>query len=204
VGAGCRQRGVLGAETFRLVATLAAPAAAPRQVAPADPVAIARFLGSTPAAAGAEPARPTALASRMQLLGVAAGAHSGKGAAVISVDGKPPRSYRVGSVIDEGYVLKSVHGRQAVIASQQTGQPVATLELPAPRLDASRPAPMAVPPRAPGVAGGPGVAGAPEVESAPGADRVPGAAGVPGVAGPPGVAGAQGRRMAPPPRPFQQ
>jgi general secretion pathway protein C len=127
---------------------LTAPVAAPRQVAPVDPVAVARMLGSSPAAAAA-PAPVIALASRLQLVGVAAGARSGGGAAVISVDGKPARPYRVGSAIEEGLVLQSVRGRQAVIASRD-GQPVLTLELPAPRLDTSnRPAPMGVAPVVP-------------------------------------------------------
>jgi len=129
-----------------------ASVAAPRQVGPVDPVALARLLGSSPAAA-ALPAPAVALSSRFQLLGVAAGASSGGGAAVIAVDGKPARPYRVGSAIDEGLVLKSVRGRQAVIASRD-GQPVLTLELPPPRLEASnRPNPAGVPPVvAPGAA----------------------------------------------------
>ena len=100
-------------------------------VAVADPVAIARLLGSTPAAAaGPAVAAPVAtLASRLQLVGVAAGAHSGAGAAVISVDGKPARPYRVGAALDEGVVLQSVRGRQAIVA-QADGTTV-MLELPA-------------------------------------------------------------------------
>jgi general secretion pathway protein C len=143
---------------------VAAPVAAPRQVGPVDPLALARLLGSSPAAAAA-PAPVVALASRFQLVGVAAGASSGGGAAVISVDGKPARPYRVGSTIEEGLVLQSVRGRQAVIASRE-GQPLVTLELPAQRLETSnRPAPMGVvpgatapatgfPPARPGLPGG--------------------------------------------------
>ncbi|MEJ8838998.1 type II secretion system protein N [Ramlibacter sp. AN1133] len=127
--------------------SVAAPVAVARQVGPVDPVALARMLGSTPAAAAA-PAPVIALSSRFQLLGVAAGARSGGGAAVIAVDGKPARSYRVGSTIDEGLVLQSVHGRQAVIAARD-GRPVLTLELPQPRIETSnRPVPMGVAPGA--------------------------------------------------------
>ncbi|HET8744781.1 MAG TPA: type II secretion system protein N [Ramlibacter sp.] len=130
-----------GLKLSSTTAPVAAPVAAPRQVGPVDPVALARMLGSSPAAAVITPAAPqVALASRFQLLGVAAGERSGGGAAVIAVDGKPARSYRVGSPIDEGLVLQSVHGRQAVIASRE-GQPLLTLELPQLRLDTSnRPA----------------------------------------------------------------
>lgn len=107
------------------------PASAPRAVAAADPVAIARVLGGTTTAVAASAAPQATLASRLQLVGVAAGASSGRGAAVISVDGKPARSYRVGSVIEEGIVLLSVRGRQAAIAEQPGGPAILTLELPA-------------------------------------------------------------------------
>jgi general secretion pathway protein C len=106
-----------------------APFAGARAIAPADPAAIARLLGGTPATAAAAAAPAIAsLASRLQLVGVVAGATSGGGAAVISVDGKPAKPYRVGSAIDEGLVLQSVRGRQAVVAAAN-GAPV-TLELP--------------------------------------------------------------------------
>ena len=106
------------------------PAPAPRTVAAADPAAIARLLGGgAPAAAGA--AAPVAtLASRFQLVGVVAGERSGRGAAVIAVDGKPARPFAVGTVIDEGVVLQSVQGRSAILADQAGGTPLLTLELP--------------------------------------------------------------------------
>jgi general secretion pathway protein C len=126
---------------------LAVPAPAPRQVALADPVSIAKLLGSSPSVVAAAPV--VALASRFQLLGVAAGTRSGEGAAVIAVDGKPPRAYRVGSPLDENYSLKSVRGREAVIASQRDGQAVATLEVPQVKMDTTSRAPAPV--VAPGV-----------------------------------------------------
>lgn len=107
-----------------------APPLPARAVAPADPMAIARLLGGMPAAAVAAPVEP--VASRFQLVGVAAGARSGQGAAIIAVDGKPGRPYRVGSVVDEGLVLLSVQGRQATLGPAN-GPAVVTLELPPPR-----------------------------------------------------------------------
>jgi general secretion pathway protein C len=106
------------------------PAPPARAVALADPIAIAQLLGSTPAAAATPVvATPVAtLASRLQLVGVAAGAHSGGGAAVIAIDGKPARPYRVGASIDEGLVLQSVHGRRATLV--QADGTTLTLELP--------------------------------------------------------------------------
>jgi general secretion pathway protein C len=108
---------------------LRAPAAPPRPVAAVDPAAIARLLGSTPAAAGAV-APAASLASRFQLLGVAAEVSSGRGAAILSVDGKPARPYRVGTMIEEGLILQSVQGRRATLAAQPDGPALVTLELP--------------------------------------------------------------------------
>jgi general secretion pathway protein C len=121
----------------------AVPPPPPRAVAAVDPSALARLLGSAPSAVPMAVAAPS-LASRFQLLGVAAGAHSGGGAAVISVDGKPARPYRVGAAIEEGVVLQSVRGRQALLAST-AGQPLLTLELPPPPEPAAPQSPIAAP-----------------------------------------------------------
>lgn len=69
------------------------------------------------------------LASRFSLLGVVA-ARSHDGAALIAVDGKPPRPYRVGAAVDDTLVLQSVQPRRAVLSSSVGGPPVLTLELP--------------------------------------------------------------------------
>jgi general secretion pathway protein C len=107
----------------------AVPVPPPRAVAAVDAAAIARLLGSTPGAA-VQAAPAASLASRFQLVGVVAGAHSGGGAAVLSVDGKPARPYRVGTSIDDGLVLQSVQGRTATLAATPDGPPLLTLELP--------------------------------------------------------------------------
>jgi general secretion pathway protein C len=78
-------------------------------------------------AAGPAPAVP--LATRFSLLGVVSDA-GGQGAALISVDGRPAKPFRVGSQVDEGIVLQSVQGRSAVLAASRIGPPLATLELP--------------------------------------------------------------------------
>lgn len=49
------------------------------------------------------------------LMGIFAG-EEGNGAAVMSVEGKPGVSYRVGDTVANGWVLDSVEQRQAVIA----------------------------------------------------------------------------------------
>ena len=94
---------------------------------PSDPAAIARLLGSSPAAATAAPV--ASLSSRFSLLGVVADPDGG-GAALLSVDGKPPKPYRVGSAVDEGLVLQSVQPRRAVIGSSMQSPPALTLDLP--------------------------------------------------------------------------
>jgi general secretion pathway protein C len=107
---------------------VAAPVAL-RANAPADPAAVARVLGASPSVATAAPAANAA--SRFALVGVVASA-SHQGAALISVDGKPPKPFRVGAAIDEGVVLQSVDARRAVLASGTNGPVVATIELPLP------------------------------------------------------------------------
>jgi general secretion pathway protein C len=116
-----------GLQVGGAASALRAPAAPTRPVAAVDPDAIARLLGGTPAA-GAAPV--ASLASRFQLVGVVAGVSSGAGAAVLSVDGKPARPYRVGTMIEEGLILQSVQGRRATLAAQPDGPAVVTLELP--------------------------------------------------------------------------
>lgn len=94
-----------------------------------DPAAIAQLLGATPASPTAAAAAPT-LASRFALLGVVAEQDGGGGAALIAVDGRPPRPYRVGAALDEGLVLQSVQPRAVAIGPSLKARPALTLELP--------------------------------------------------------------------------
>lgn len=104
------------------------PVAPPAPIAPpSDPAAIARLLGAAPGGAVAAPA--ASASSRFALLGVVAEADGG-GAALISVDGKPPRPYRVGAAVDEGLVLQSVQPRRAAVGASMQAPPTLTLELP--------------------------------------------------------------------------
>ncbi len=100
-----------------------APVAAPAEMQP-DPRAVARALGVEGEGAAAPPA---SVASRFALQGVVA-SPSGGGSALIAVDGQPARPYRVGSAVGEGWVLRSVAARQAVLAAE--GGAAVTLELP--------------------------------------------------------------------------
>jgi general secretion pathway protein C len=92
-----------------------------------DPAAVARLLGAGPVTAAA--ATSASLASRFALVGVVAD-RSHKGAALIAVDGKPAKPFRVGAAVDEGLVLQSVESRRAVLAADTDGPPVLTLDLP--------------------------------------------------------------------------
>ncbi len=111
-------------------AVVTGPAAAMRAPLQADPAAVARLLGQA-APTGAVAAAAPPLASRFQLMGVVAD-NAQRGAALIAVDGRPAKPYRVGASVDDGLVLQSVRGRQAVLAASAQGPAVVTLELPVP------------------------------------------------------------------------
>jgi len=96
-----------------------------------DPGALARALGGGNAPDSAVAAVATvATPSRMVLMGVVANPKNG-GAALISIDGKPAKPYRVGTRVDDNTVLQSVGPRSAVLATTLDGPASQTLELPA-------------------------------------------------------------------------
>jgi len=101
--------------------------APPAPNAPAsDPAAIGRVLGATSSPTAAPVA---SLASRFALLGIVAEPDGG-GAALISVDGKPPRPYRVGATVDEGLVLQSVQPKRASMGASMQAPASVSLDLP--------------------------------------------------------------------------
>ena len=99
---------------------------AARSVPPPDPAAVARLLGSSPVAAAAPVA---SVSSRFQLLGVVAEPDGG-GAALLVVDGKPPKPYRAGAQVDESLVLQTVEPRRVTLATSMKAPASVTLELP--------------------------------------------------------------------------
>jgi general secretion pathway protein C len=112
---------------------------APEAPAHAQPAPVAtvvrsdlgRLLGPDPASPSAESQAPPAVAqqSRFQLLGViAAGSGGSAGWATLAVDGKPPRTFRVGSAVDGSSVLQKVSARGVEIGPRG-GAPVVTLQL---------------------------------------------------------------------------
>ncbi len=70
------------------------------------------------------------VASRFQLLGVL-DAGPDTGAALIAVDGKPAKPYRVGALVVEGLVLQSAQGRRISLGASIDGPQTLVLELPA-------------------------------------------------------------------------
>jgi len=101
-------------------------AAAAQALPEVDVSAAARSLGAAPAQAAVAPP----LASRFQLQGVMAGGlHAG--AALMAVDGKSAKPYRVGAVVADGLVLQSAQGRRVTIGASMDGPQTLVLDLPA-------------------------------------------------------------------------
>jgi general secretion pathway protein C len=101
--------------------------AAPAGFSALDPLALARALGGGGVVA---PAAPQGVPSTSYVLvGVLADSQQG-GAALIAIDGKAAKPYRVGATVDTNLVLQSVAGRRAVLAASVVGPAQVTLELP--------------------------------------------------------------------------
>jgi general secretion pathway protein C len=94
----------------------------------ADVNSVTRLLGA-PSGAVQEAVAPAL--NRFNLIGVVARS-AGAGSAIIAVDGKPAKSYAVGSTIEAGLVLKAVAPRKAMLAGSMDAATVQTLEMPAP------------------------------------------------------------------------
>src|SRR5205085_10798602 len=87
------------------------------------------LFGAAPVATVAA-APPPEVVSRFRLTGVMAPKRPGaEGVALIAIDGKLPRAFRVGAPIDGELVLQSVSLRTAAIGPSQ-GKPAVVLELP--------------------------------------------------------------------------
>jgi general secretion pathway protein C len=94
---------------------------------------LSRLLGADPVVAAATEAAVAPADSRFQLLGVVAprmAAVDTRAVALIAVDGKPPRAYRVGAVVEGDTVLRAVHARGADLGARNGPVRIA-LQLPA-------------------------------------------------------------------------
>lgn len=95
-----------------------------------DPALVARVLGALPEVASTGVAQaPVAAATRYTLLGVVA-VSADQGAALIAVDGQPPRPYPVGAALEGGLVLQAVSRRAARLGPALTGPATVELALP--------------------------------------------------------------------------
>jgi general secretion pathway protein C len=102
--------------------TASTPAPQPAAVPNSEPAQMARVFGPGVDKPAEVTAAPIAVdpGLRFALVGVVA-SRASTGVALLSVEGKPARPYRVGSTIDDGYTLKSVTARSATLATTQTG-----------------------------------------------------------------------------------
>lgn len=119
-------------------AAVVAPAAAPPR---GD---LARLLGSD-AEPITETAEATPTSGRFQLVGVVAPRRESamhEGVALIAVDGKPARAYRVGAVVDGETVLQSVRARGASLGPRG-GEARVSLDIPPPAAAATGTLPSA-------------------------------------------------------------
>ena len=107
----------------------AVPQAGNAQTVQVDATAMARVFGVQGGTPAATPVAPT----RWRLLGVMAGKNSGGGAAIIALDDKPPKVYRVGSTVADGLVLQALHSgtpRAVTLGAGVDGPAAVTIELP--------------------------------------------------------------------------
>jgi general secretion pathway protein C len=104
--------------------------AAPLSLPAAEAAWVARALGVLPTVALTTVDQvPTAAPSRYALLGVVA-VGAVQGAALIGLDGQPPRPYRVGAVLDGGLVLQSVSRNGARLGPALRGPSTVELSVP--------------------------------------------------------------------------
>lgn len=96
-----------------------------------DAAAVARALGAAAPVAAAEAPAPVAAAARYRLLGVVDQAGR-SGAALIAIDGQPPRPYTVGAALEGGLVLQSVDRLGAKLGASSAGPATVELSLPLP------------------------------------------------------------------------
>ena len=91
---------------------------------------VAQALGAPAPTASGAAASPAQTSHQWVLFGVVAGT-SGRGSALIGVDGQVPRAFKLGQTVLPGWVLHSVERRLARLAPSMQETPSVTLQLPA-------------------------------------------------------------------------
>jgi len=96
-----------------------------KQVLPeVDALAVSKALGAAPVQSASG-----SLASRFVLVGVMDGGPT-QGVALISVDGKPAKPYRLGQAVSEGFVVVGTGPKKAELGPQMGSTPALVLDLP--------------------------------------------------------------------------
>jgi general secretion pathway protein C len=96
-----------------------------KQVLPeVDALAVSKALGAAPVQSAS-----ASLASRFVLVGVMDGGPT-QGVALISVDGKPAKPYRLGQTVTEGFVVLATGPKKAELGPQLGAASSLVLELP--------------------------------------------------------------------------
>ena len=96
-----------------------------KQVLPdVDALAVSKALGAAPVQSAS-----ASLASRFVLVGVMDGGPA-QGVALISVDGKPAKPYRVGQTVSDGFVVVGTGPKKAELGPQLGAAATLLLELP--------------------------------------------------------------------------
>lgn len=89
-----------------------------------DALSVSKALGAAPVQSAS-----ASLASRFVLVGVMDGGPS-QGVALISVDGKPAKPYRLGQTVSDGFVVVGTGPKKAELGPQLGSTPALVLELP--------------------------------------------------------------------------
>ena len=96
-----------------------------KQVLPeVDALAVSKALGAAPVQSAS-----ASLASRFVLVGVMDGGPT-QGVALISVDGKPAKPYRLGQTVSDGFVVLATGPKKAELGPQLGAASALVLELP--------------------------------------------------------------------------
>lgn len=125
---------------------------------------LTRLLGTAPEPEADEASQPAVAAARFRLVGVVAPRSpraAAEGVALIAIDGKPARAYRVGAAVEGDLVLQTVRARGADLGARGAGAPAVALSI------------QPLPPAATGVPGAPAGALPPGMARPPGAGPRP-------------------------------
>ncbi len=106
-----------------------APVAAAPALGQPSAQAMAPLLGVPNSSTPLSTVRPQQ-APRVSLLGVMAGRTEGIGVALLAIDGKPPKPVRVGTELEPGMVVQSVHSHEVRLGASAEGPSSLTLTLP--------------------------------------------------------------------------